>query len=83
MTNLEEWRNTLQTAQEHAAHAWADLKRSGLVDETMPVWPPEVSNAIGTAAYHFAAMIMYVQRVYESIYLQCPGDSEDDPIFDR
>lgn len=74
---LGDWRGTLESALEHASHAWADLKRHGLVDETMPVWPPDVSNDVGTVAYHFAAVIKYVQRVYEAIWIICPGKESE------
>ena len=78
MEEMAGWRDTLETAMEHASHAWADLRRHGLVDEVLPPrWPPEVTNPVGSAAYHFAAMSMYVQRVYEQIVRICPEDDDE------
>jgi hypothetical protein len=60
----DEWRNILDTALEHASHAWARTDRP---EEEKDWWPPKTSAEVGTVEYHLAAMIGYVFEVYSGI----------------
>lgn len=74
----DRWRDILDTALEHASHAWYALERQGGVNRlNEDAWPPKVNNPVGSAPYHFAAFIGYVQEVYEGIVKVHP-DPEDD-----
>jgi hypothetical protein len=87
---IKGWRVTLEAAQEHATHAWGDLNRDGLLPTGTSTdrWPPTVPASspdggmanVGHTPYHLAAMIMYVQRVYEAM-VQTVGDDDDDGSF--
>lgn len=58
----------LDTALEHFSHAWVALEREGLVTYKDPdVFPPSVSDKVGSASYHFAAVADTVKRAYEII----------------
>lgn len=54
----------LDSAIEHASHAWAALCRDNGVGQS-DSWPPQTDAPVGSSLYHFAAMIMYVQAAYE------------------
>jgi len=70
---IVDWRETLDTIVEHAAHAFGDLRRRDELDEIPPPrWPPEVRNEVGTVTYHLAAMAMYIQGIREAIHRVCP-----------
>jgi hypothetical protein len=52
--------NTVESALEHASHAWNYLRKAGMVppDTDDTGWPPIVPHRhMGTAAYHWAAVI--------------------------
>lgn len=75
----ESWYNVLDTALEHASHAWTALEREGTVERIDPnAWPPNVSNEVGSAPYHFASMITYIIEVFNSI-----SDSKHYNVFGR
>ena len=58
----------LDTALEHFSHGWVALEKQGMVTYKDPdVFPPSVSNEVGSASYHFAAVADTVKRAYEII----------------
>lgn len=70
----ERWREVLDTALEHASHAWAAMSKAGAKEENPDLWPPKSLDAVGTAPYHVAAMIDYVYSVYSGIARVYPED---------
>lgn len=71
----ERWRDVLDTALEHGAHAWGALMHAGLAhvaDAERQMWPPQCTDEAGSAAYHVAALIDYVFTVYNGICLVHP-----------
>lgn len=61
----------LDSALEHAAHAWNALcKDSGVSQGDQ--WPPKVEGPVGSSLYHFAAVIMYVKAAYEIMIKSYP-----------
>ena len=87
----------LDTALEHFSHGWVALEKQGMVTYKDPdVFPPSVSNEVGSASYHFAAVADTVKRAYEIIAAQqsvqrtaCPVcqdnrlDGEPCPVCER
>ena len=63
----EGWRDTLDTALEHASHAWGALRKQGAKEKEPDMWPPKSLDEVGSAAYHVAALIDYVFEVYQGI----------------
>jgi hypothetical protein len=64
---------TLDAALEHASHAWSAFERETNVNRVNPgFWPPEVKAPVGSAQYHFSAVIDAVYRAYEII--RCEQD---------
>ena len=58
----------LDTALEHFTHGWVALEKQGMVTYKDPnVFPPSVSDKVGSASYHFAAVADTVKRAYEII----------------
>lgn len=58
----------LDTALEHFTHGWLALEKAGMVDDKIKdIFPPQVKNPVGSAAYHFAAVADNVKRAYEII----------------
>lgn len=58
----------LETALEHFSHGWLALEKANMVTYKDPdVFPPSVSDEVGSASYHFAAVADTVKRVYEII----------------
>lgn len=58
----------LDTALEHFSHGWVALEKQGMVTYKDPdVFPPSVSDKVGSASYHFAAVADTVKRAYEII----------------
>lgn len=61
----------LDTALEHFSHGWLALEKQGMVTYKDPdVFPPSVSDEVGSASYHFAAVADTVKRAYEIIAAQ-------------
>ena len=59
----------LDTALEHFSHGWLALEKQDMVTYKDPnVFPPSVSDEVGSASYHFAAVADNVKRAYEIIY---------------
>jgi hypothetical protein len=68
LENINQIEATMDAALEHASHAWTALERETLVNRENPEsWPPRVAASVGTAQYHFAAMIDAVYRAYGNI----------------
>lgn len=70
--------NTVETALEHAAHGWNALKKAGDLppDTDDRGWPPVVPHRhVGSAAYHWAAVIGYLRLVHEGLLQQ--GDPDE------
>lgn len=64
------WIDSLESALEHGSHAWNALRKAGLAhvpDEEHESWPPECTDAAGSAAYHVAAMLGYVWAVFNGL----------------
>jgi len=58
----------LDTSLEHFSHGWVALEKQGMVTHKDPdVFPPSVSDKVGSASYHFAAVADTVKRAYEII----------------
>lgn len=58
----------LDTALEHFSHGWLALEKHGMVTYKDPdVFPPSVSDEVGSASYHFAAVADTVKRAYEIV----------------
>lgn len=58
----------LDSALEHATHGWAAFERETVVNRLNPdSWPPQVEARIGSAQYHFAAVLTYVHEAYSII----------------
>ena len=58
----------LDAALEHFSHGWVALEKQGMVTYKDPdVFPPSVSDKVGSASYHFAAVADTVKRAYEII----------------
>jgi hypothetical protein len=58
----------LDTALEHFSHGWLALEKQGMVTYKDPdVFPPFVSDEVGSASYHFAAVADNVKRAYDII----------------
>ena len=76
LSTPDEWRSTLDTALEHASHAWAN---TGRPEEEMKWWPPTTAAEVGTTEYHLAAMIRYVYEVYAGIAIVHPESPEPRP----
>ena len=58
----------LDSALEHFVHGWHDLEKRGIVHVTDPdAFPPEVSDKVGTAGYHLAAMAGYLKIALDSV----------------
>lgn len=58
----------LDTALEHFSHGWLALEKQGMVTYKDPdVFPPSVSDEVGSASYHFAAVADTVKRAYEIV----------------
>ena len=72
-----QWRNTLESALEHASHAWVALERLTPTGKKGDSWPPEVDGPTGSAAYHLAAMIGYVFEVYQGIAKIYSGETAE------
>lgn len=61
----------LDTALEHFSHGWVALEKQGMVTyKDHNVFPPSVSDEVGSASYHFAAVADTVKRAYEIIAAQ-------------
>ena len=61
-------KDTLDTVLEHGSHAWRALEVVGLADDVPDgPWPPEPNRPVGSAAYHLAAMLKYVKRLYDEL----------------
>lgn len=61
---VREWSNTLDSALEHAAHAWAALEQEKKIQYMLKdAWPPHIKAPVGSLEYHLAAMIGYVFKV--------------------
>lgn len=59
---------TLDSALEHASHAWSALERETKVNRVNEgFWPPQVDAPVGSAQYHFSALIDAVYRAYEIV----------------
>jgi N-acyl-D-aspartate/D-glutamate deacylase len=66
--NINQMEATLDAALEHASHGWSAFERETKVSRVNPdFWPPEVKAPVGSAQYHFAAMIDAVHRAYQII----------------
>lgn len=76
--SISQWYDVLDTALEHASHAWYALEQTGTVERTNSGWPPNVANKVGSAPYHFASMITYIHEVFNSI-----SDAHDSGLFDN
>ena len=58
----------LDTSLEHLVHGWVDLEKKGIVTYKDPdIFPFSVSDKVGSASYHFAAVADTVKRAYEII----------------
>lgn len=69
--SIESLEVKLDSALEHAAHAWNDLCKLTTVNITdYDMWPPQVKAEPGTAPYHLAAMIRYVKEAYDLIHAE-------------
>ena len=80
----EKWRDTLDCSLEHASHAFATLEKLGLAHRTNPdSFPPQVSDPVGSAAYHYAAMTRYVFEVHQALmnlYPEYKDESDPRPL---
>lgn len=66
--NVNKLEALLDTALEHFSHGWVALEKQGMVTYKNPdVFPPSVSDEVGSASYHFAAVADTVKRAYEII----------------
>jgi hypothetical protein len=57
----------LDAAMEHLSFAWHKLRHDGIVTDVPPndktkslCWPPTTTDDVGTAGYHLAAAIRYI-----------------------
>ncbi len=58
----------LDTLLEHFTHGWVALEKLNMVTyKDADVFPPSVSDEVGSASYHFAAAANTVKRAYEII----------------
>jgi hypothetical protein len=60
----------LDSALEHGSLAWRALEKLGEVAEAADDagWPPETAGLdVGSAGYHFAALLGYIKRAYDLI----------------
>ena len=73
----ERWRDILDTALEHASHAWAALSKEGAKEKDPDSWPPQSLDKVGSANYHVAALIDYVFEVYQGIEKIYPSEPDD------
>lgn len=66
--NVNQIEATIDAALEHASFAWIALEKETSVNRVEPdSWPPKVESKVGTAQYHFSAMIGAVHRAYQII----------------
>jgi hypothetical protein len=65
---VKELEALLDTSLEHFSHGWRALEKQGMVAYKDPnVFPPSVSDKVGSASYHFAAVADTVKRAHEII----------------
>ena len=63
----------LETALEHASHAWNALEKSGQIPDRPRVadgWPPMIDwqlKDVGTTSYHVAALINGTWEIYQGL----------------
>jgi len=72
--DMRNWHNKLEAALENGAHAWGALERAGQLppEASTDRWPPTCSEGedfrnVGQVPYHLAAMIRYVQIVWQCL----------------
>lgn len=66
--NIKAIEALLDSALEHGSHGWLDIERRlNVQTKIKDVWPPSVSNKVGSAEYHIAAMIGYIKQAYDLI----------------
>jgi hypothetical protein len=66
--NIDQLEATVDAALEHASHGWTAFERVTQVNRVNPdMWPPRVQAPVGSAQYHFSAMIDAVDRAYQII----------------
>lgn len=70
----------LETALEHASHAWTAFRKAGLINRPALIkdcWPPHTDwqqQDIGTAPYHVEALIQYTWEVYQGLLKNSEAD---------
>ena len=69
----KQWLNQLEAANEHAAFAWHAL---GVTSNLENSWPPVVTGRakVGSLTYHLAALIGYVNKVFNGIAETLPDE---------
>jgi len=61
-------KTALDNVLEHGSHAWRALEVAGLAeDDPDGAWPPQTKKAPGSAAYHLAAMLRGIKRLYDEL----------------
>jgi hypothetical protein len=66
--NTKQIEALLDSALEHFAHGWVDLEKNNKIEYTIPdAFPPHVNAPVGSAVYHFAAVVSNLKRAYDLV----------------